>query len=194
MAFETRELSIDRYLEGMVRCGRITKVKTKNCVAATVTFPDRGFQSGYLTVLQRNTIGYQDYYVPQSGEPVWVLMQGRSLSRGLILGSAYTEGNPPPYSSQSIRGIVFGDGSYVIYDTAGGGNYQINTVGKTTITVGGDLNATVSGTATIQAPTINLTGNVNISGNLVVGGKTTMQQEALAIPHCLNQDGSGGGT
>jgi phage baseplate assembly protein V len=202
MSFQTPQLSTDRYLEGMVRCGRVTKVSTNNCVAATVTYPDRGFQTGYLTVLQRNTIGTQDYYCPVAGEPVWVLMQGKSLSRGLILGSAYTEDNPPPYGVQTIRGTVFADGGYVIYDTAGGGNYQINCVGKATITTGtdcdltvkGNLNAIVSGTALVQAPTITLKGNVTVQGNLTVTGTTVMQQQATATPNCRNTDGSGGGT
>jgi phage baseplate assembly protein V len=196
MPYETWQLAHDHHLEGMVRCGRVTRVKTKNCVAATVTYPDRGFQSAYLLVLQRNTIGYQDYYVPAPGEPVWVLMQGKSLTRGLILGSAYTKGNPPPFNSQTIRGIVFGDGSFVIYDTNGGGNYQINTIGKVTITVGGDLNATVTGTANIKAPTIKLDGDVHVTAGhtLFVDLMKPESGEIVATPHVKNADGSGGGT
>jgi phage baseplate assembly protein V len=202
MPFETSQLRNSRYLEGMVRCGRITKVSTNKCVAATVTYPDRGFQTGYLTVLQRNTIGTQDFYCPVAGEPVWVMMQGRNLSRGLILGSAYTEDNPPPYGVQTIRGTVFSDGGYVIYDTAGGGNYQMNCVGKWTIQTGGDvnltckgnLNAQVSGTAIIKASTITLQGDTTVQGNLTVTGTTTMKQLATATPHCTNTDGSGGGS
>jgi phage baseplate assembly protein V len=193
MAFETDHFSIDRYLEGMIRVGRVTKVKTKNCVAATVTFPDRGFQSAYYNVIQRNTIGTQEYYVPVPGEPVWVLMHGRSLNRGLILGSAYTEGNPPPYNVQTLRGIVFADGSYVNYDTANGGNYTINTVGNVVITSAKNLTATITGSATIKAPTITLDGSVTITKDLTVQGNTSMKQ-AKADPNCTNIDGSGGGT
>lgn len=194
MPFETPELSTDRYLEGMVRCGRITKVRTSPSVAATVTYPDRGFQSGYLIALQRNTIGHQDYYVPVPGEAVWVLMQGKSLNRGLILGSAYTNGCPPPFNSTTIRGMKFADGSYIIYDTSGGGNYQLNLTGKVTATVGGTLTATVTGTATIKAPTVVLDApRVNITGTLYCDNFRPYSGEMVANPHMKNSDGSGGG-
>jgi phage baseplate assembly protein V len=194
MPFKTPELSSERFLEGMVRCGRVTKVKTSPSVAATVTSPDRGFQSGYLIALQRNTIGHQDYYVPVPGEAVWVLMQGKSLNRGLILGSAYTDGCPPPFNSTTVRGMKFADGSYIIYDTSGSGNYQLNLVGKVTATVGGSLTATVSGAVTLKAPTIKLDGNVEITGTLKVDGVTTLAAGGTAIPNLANSDGSGGGT
>lgn len=194
MAFGTPELANDRYLEGMVRCGRITKVKTDKSIAATVTYPDRAFQSQYMVVLQRNTIGYQDQYVPVAGEAVWVLMQGKSLNRGLILGSAYTDGCPPPWNSQTIRGMMFPDGSYIIYDTAGGGNYQLNMAGKVTATVKGDLNATVNGTTTLTCPTIKLAGNVEITGTLKVDGVATLAAGGTATPKMTNSDGSGGGS
>jgi phage baseplate assembly protein V len=175
MPFETPELSIDKFHEGMVRCGRITKVQTSPSVAATVTYPDRGFQSPYLLVMQRNTIGYQDYYVPQPGEPVWVIMHGRSLDRGLILGSAYTEGSAPPWNSQTMRGMMFPDGSYIVYDTAGGGNYQINTKGQVTITA--------ASAVTITVPNIKLAGNVEITGTLTV-------DQNVAIKGNLNTTGN----
>jgi phage baseplate assembly protein V len=199
--FSTEELDIHRYLEGMVRVGRVTKVSTDNRIAATVTYPDRGFQSGYLNVLQKNTIGTQEFYVPVEGEPVWVLQLPRSQGRGVILGSCYTVGNPPPYNSASIRGIVFGDGSYVIYDTAGGGNYQINVAGKVTLTSAGDtianvsgaLTATVNGTASITAAHIELHGPTKVFGTLECTGVFTADVGGIAIGHITNTDGSGGG-
>jgi phage baseplate assembly protein V len=202
MPFKSPELSTDHHLEGMVRCGRATKIKTDKSIAATVTYPDRGFQSGYLLVLQRNTIGHQDYYVPVPGEPVWVIMQGKSLNRGLILGSAYTEGSLPPFNSTTIRGMKFADGSYIIYDTAGGGNYQLNLAGKITATikgdlvatVGGNLSATVTGSATLKAPTITLDAvDVYITGKLhldhIKGYQLPWTQADARVQ---NLDGSGG--
>jgi phage baseplate assembly protein V len=195
MPYQTWELNHDRYLEGMVRCGRVTKVKTAKNIMATVTYPDRGFQSPYLLVMQRNTIGMQDYYVPVPGETVWVLMNGKSLTRGIILGSAYTDSNPPPFNSATIRGMMFGDGSYVIYDTSGIGNYQINTKGNVTITCAKDLSATITGTAVIKAPTMILDGNVSITGTLSCDYFKGYQTGApTATPHMINSDGSGGNT
>jgi len=200
MPFRQKQLDNYPYLEGQVRCGRVTKVSTDNCIAATVTYPDRGYQSNYMTVLQRNTVGVQDFYVPTEGEPVWVLQFGKN--RGLILGSAYTDGHAPPWNSGTIRGIKFVDGTYVIYDTAGGGNYQINTPGQVTVTAKGNVNVTTQASATVTATTkitlkcgnITLDGDVLITKTLQVEGETFLLAQATATPSCINQDGSGGGT
>lgn len=194
MPFETSELSHYQHLEGMVRCGRITKVKTSPSVAATVTYPDRGFQSQYLVVLQRNTIGHQDYYVPVPGEPVWVLMQGKSQYRGLILGSAYTDGCPPPFNSTTVRGMKFADGSYIIYDTANSGNYQINLAGKMTVTAATTLTITTKSDTTVNGVIIDTNGNVTIPGTLTVKGNVTFQTTGSIQTHLTNLDGAGGGS
>jgi phage baseplate assembly protein V len=202
MAFSTQELDINRYLEGMVRCGRVTKVDTNNRIAATVTYPDRGFQSSYLQVLQKNTLGTQEFYCPVPGESVWVLQPPRGQGRGLILGSVYTDGNPPPYNVQTIRGIVFADGGYVIYDTASGGNYQLNLVGKCTLVTGGDVNATiggaltatVSGTAKLTAASIELHGPTKVFGTLECTGIFTADVGGTTLSgHITNADGAGAG-
>jgi len=198
MAFRQKQLDNYPYLEGQVRCGRVTKVSTNNCVAATVTYPDRGYQSNYMTVLQRNTVGVQDFYVPTEGEPVWVLQYGKN--RGIILGSAYTDGHKPPWNTGTIRGTLYVDGTYVLYDTANGGNYQINTPGQVTVTAKGNITATSQGLATVKAPNIKLDGNVEVTGTLTVDqsatvtGFSNLNGGGKATPNMQNADGSGGGT
>jgi phage baseplate assembly protein V len=203
MAFEKPQiLGQDQVTYGMIRTGRVTKVRTKGCVAASVTYPHLNIQTAYIQVLQRNTLGCQDFYVPEIGENVWVLHPPDYPNRALILGSTYTVGNPPPYDDKAVRGVVFADGTYVIHDTRGGGNYQIHTGGQVNVNAGGNVNVIAggnavvqaSGTATVTAPNITLQGNVKVQGNLLVTGTTTMQQQATATPRCVNTDGSGGGS
>lgn len=195
MAFEKPQiLNRDHHVHGMVRVGRVTKVRTKGCVGVSVTYLDLGIQTAYLQVLQRNTVGCQDFYVPEVGENVWVLHPPGQPGRGLVLGSTYTVGNPPPYNDKAIRGVVFADGGYVIYDTRGGGNYQINVPGQANIHAGGNVNVVAGGTAVVQAASITLQGNVTVTGTLTVNGTTTMKQTATATPKCINTDGSGGGS
>jgi len=194
MAFQTPELDSYPLLEGLVRCGRVTKVSTDKCVAATVTYPDRGYQSNYMTVLQRNTVGVQDFYVPVSGEPVWVLMHGRNRNRGIILGSAYTEDHQPPWNSGTIRGTLYADGSYVIYDTASGGVYQMNFKGQVNMQAQQNIMVASATKVTIYCPNITLDGDVLITKTLQVSGETFLNAQAFANPSCKNQDGSGGGT
>jgi len=152
------------YLEGVVRYGRITRVDSARC-AATVTYPDMGYQTNYLPFLQRNTYGHQTYEEPIAGETAVVLHPQNSPNWGVILGSIYNKNNPPPQNSATQRGIWFKDGTYIIYDTASGGNYTIHAVGKVTI------NAATS--VTITVPNIKLAGDVEITGNLTVDGSTT---------------------
>jgi phage baseplate assembly protein gpV len=72
--------------------------------------------------------------------------------------------------------------------------------GTSTKQVGGTVGLNAGGQITITAPMINLngvtidsSGNVVIPGTLTVKGSTSMQL-ATANPHCVNEDGSGGGS
>lgn len=194
---ESPLLDRSHLLEGMIRVGRVTKVRTRGCIAASVTYPEHKVQTAYMQVLQRNTIGCQDFYVPEIGEVVYVLHPNWARNRGLILGSIYTSGNPPPYNDKAVRGFVFADGSYVIYDTRSGGSYQINTAGKVQVISAKDVTIQAATTCTIQAATtITLNApTVDITGTLKVN--TIIPHSAGAItanPRMTNTDGSGNGS
>lgn len=65
------------------------------------------------------------------------------------------------------------DGS-VSYKLNADGSSNIHTDSDITVDTGGDLQATVTGSASITAPTINLTGAVNVTGTLDVSGASTL--------------------
>lgn len=209
MSFGTPELRrYDNFLDGIVSQGRVTQVDTTNRIAATVTYPDRGYQTGFLNVLQRNTISNQDYTVPEVGEMVWVLHPPRARVRGLILGSVYTVHNPPPYNVGSTRGMVFKDGTFMIYDYKNN-TYQINIKGKWTIVTtdaismsgGTTISITAKGNITVTSQSqinlngviIDANGNVKIPGNLEVVQNVQFDAGGTINTHLTNIDGAGGG-
>lgn len=185
-----------------------------------VTHPDKsGVVSAWLPVLQRGTVGTQDFFLPRVGEQVWVAYDPTGVEKGLVLGSTYTTNLPPPSASDpDSRYVLFDDGSFFQFDpdakkltantkgewdiTAVGPIKIVTTGGDLDVTVQGNLNATVSGTATIQsggtatvqAPTIDLTGNVVISGTLIVGGNTTVNGGTTIVQNLqINGTETGGG-
>lgn len=204
MAFESPQLlQRNQFLEGIVRAGRVTKVDTNNRIVASVTYLDRKFQTAYLPVLQRNTVNCQDYYVPEVGERVWVLHIPGAIGRGLILGSTYTSTNTPPYNVQGNRGMVFKDGSYIIYDYSGH-IYQVNLQGKYNLTCTQDATINTQATCRITAQQINLNGVlIDNTGNVTLPGGKTLKTDLLApasagsitaTPKVVNADASGGGS
>jgi phage baseplate assembly protein V len=207
------------FQEGQIRVGRVTQVDTNKRIAATVTYADLGYQTNFIPCLQKNTLGAQEFYVPEPGETVWVLHPANSPETGLILGSVYTVKNPPPYNTKNKRGIVFADGGYVIYDVTGAGTYAIHVPGRVQLTSGGDtdvttganlnakvtgdvvatvsgaLTATISGTANITAPNIELHGNTKVFGTLRCTGFFTADVGGTTLSsHITNADGAGGGS
>lgn len=80
------------------------------------------------------------------------------------------------FNNMSIR--LGADGNlYVDSDS------QINIVsgGNTTIGVTGNLEATASGNIDLTAPTVNLNGNVNVSGDLVVTGDASANEVTATV-------------
>ena len=173
-----------------------------------VTHPDKsGVTSAWLPVLQRETVGTQHAFLPRIGSQVWVLYDPTGVEQGLVIGSTYTTNLPPPTvsSGSDVSLTVYDDGAATQYNpdnstwngntpgpiilhTAGPmtivstGNINVTTHGDLDATVSGNLNANVTGTATVTAPTIKLSGNVEITGtcqidnNLTVNGATTTVQ------------------
>jgi phage baseplate assembly protein V len=186
-----------QFREGMIRIGRIAEVDVNNRIAAKVSFLEKKIVSRYYPVLQKNTVGVQEFYCPVKGETVWVLRTGKNMADGLILGAVYTAGNPPPYGSQTIRGIVFQDGSFVIYDAASGGTYQVNIQGKIAVAAVKDIAVTtetffkVEGKedSQIKAPKLTLDADVIITKNLLVMGGGEIGSGTMTCQGTMRVDG-----
>lgn len=123
------------------------------------------FQEGSFNV----PIGALILYSPQ---PIGISQAGDVVSGEAALIHC-TGGVPDSYIKLDNAGKVIINGKTEIDLTAP--KLKITTTGDVDATVGGDLNATVTGSVTITAPTINLDGDVIISGTLSANdGNITM--------------------
>ena len=68
-----------------------------------------------LSVLQRNTLKNRHYHLPDVGEQVYVLMDEQA-TEGMVLGSIYSEADPPPIDNANKYYLEFEDGTSVEYD------------------------------------------------------------------------------
>lgn len=120
-------------IKNMIRYGVVSAVIPERG-AARVVFQDRdNLISAELPVLQAACANNQFYSLPDVGAQVLCLMNPNDDNGGgFILGSFYSEKNPPPAQIQDVSLIKFADGSYLKFDRATG-NLDINCKGNITI-------------------------------------------------------------
>ncbi|ELC4947542.1 phage baseplate assembly protein V, partial [Salmonella enterica] len=148
----------------------------------------------WLDVLQHNTQNNRDYWLPDIGEQVRLLLDEHAED-GVVLGSTYNEQDRPVIADRNKRRTDFADGTFVEYDrkhsamTIGGAIRTLTISTHSDITVQTNTQATViakeSATirtqfATVDSAETDVTGNATIKGSLLVEGSIT-GQGGLAI-------------
>lgn len=132
---------VERALRGMIRTGTVSSVNPAAC-SARVEFDDKdGTISPELHVLHRFSGRNHDYWVPDVGDQVVCLFANndKNFSTGWILGSWFTERQPPQANSRDVMRLDFADGGYIEYDRAAS-----------------SLTVSVPGAVVIKGATINL--------------------------------------
>jgi phage baseplate assembly protein V len=189
-----------------------------------VAYTDRNIITDWTSIGQTGSAGaFHHYSCPDIGDNVTVLHWPTGIEQGLVIASNPTANNPT-FTPNSIdsHAMAGSDGSWFEHEPNSGtttmagiahlhikagealcyfSNEMVQVSGAWTKEVGGSISINAGGQITVTAPMISLNGvtidsggNVHIPGSLIVDGNTTMNKEALAIPHCVNSDGSGGGT
>ena len=173
-------------LNRIFKIGEVSSVDPDNCTARVVFDDDDSLVSSDLQVVQRNTMKNKDYAMPDMNEDVLCLFLPSGSEDGFILGSVYAGEITPPETDGNKRTVVFADGTRISYDREK--HILTATIGETSIVAdqqnvnvvcsgtadiqAGTVNATANA-ATVKASTINLTGDVNITGNVSVSGNVT---------------------
>ncbi|MBN1083918.1 phage baseplate assembly protein V [Erwinia aphidicola] len=138
-------------------------------VKARVRLPEcDNMRTNWLDVLQRNTQNNKDYWLPDVGEQVKVLLDENGED-GVILGAVYSDVDKPPFSDKNVRGTKFSDEAEFSYNRA-----------THTLTVKGGIdnlvihvktNVTIKAKAlTIEAQSTNFTGNISVNGDITSTG------------------------
>ena len=122
MDTDTSAKEANRAVRNMVRHGTVSSTNQEMMMARVVFEEKDGNVSAELHVLTRGSGGNRDYWMPDVGDEVVCLYQAddEESATGWILGTYFTEKHKPNASSQDIRRIDFGDGSFFEFNRAAG--------------------------------------------------------------------------
>lgn len=124
----------DRALRGMLRTGTVSAVYPKTDTVRVVFDDKDETTSPELHVLHRFSGKNKDYWMPDIGDQVLCIFNNndKNFSTGWVLGSYFTERQPPQVASADIMRMDFADGSFVEVNRAAG-SLSINFTGPITI-------------------------------------------------------------
>ncbi|WGM05960.1 phage baseplate assembly protein V [Arsenophonus nasoniae] len=156
--------------------GTVSAVDEKT-VRVRVRLPELdNLRTAWLEVLQRNTQNNKDYWLPDIGEQVKLLLAPYG-DDGVVLGAVYSQVDRPAIASRDKRRVDFADGTFVEYDRknhamAIGGEIQtliLTTQGNVHIQT---QNATVKASKqlTLDSPDTLTTGNLTVQKQLTYLG------------------------
>uniref|UniRef100_UPI0035C74EE0 phage baseplate assembly protein V n=1 Tax=Serratia quinivorans TaxID=137545 RepID=UPI0035C74EE0 len=137
-------------------------------VQARVRLPEcDNMRTNWLNVLQRNTQNNKDYWLPDVGEQVEVLLDANGED-GVILGAVYSDVDRPPFNDKAIRGTKYADGA----------EFSYNRDSHTLTIRGGIEHIVIECSLDVMVKTQHAVidaKETEIPGNLTVGGKTILK-------------------
>jgi len=156
-----------------------------------VTWNDSRKTSTWLPVAQSGTVGMSWFRCPRLGERVKVTRLVGGPELGIVEGSVYDSSVKSPVQDNLDNAhVTFDDGTTITFDPSTStltldskgpinlktkGPVKLENEGDVELTTQANLNAKVSGTATVEAPNVELKGDVKITGNLTVEGALTAE-------------------
>lgn len=149
--------------------GTVSAVDAKTC-RVRVRLPDYdNLRTAWLPVLQAKTLRDKHYHLPDLGEHVVVLLDGRGED-GVVLGAIYSSADTPPVASGDKHHVRFDDGAEMEYDRA---NHQLTVKGgiqKVVVEVGANILLKAGAKVTVDVPETEVTGNLLVQGRLTYRG------------------------
>lgn len=104
-------------IRNLIRTGIVSSVNEEKCTAR-VTFQDKdNMTSAEVSPLCRGSMKNKDYWLPDIGEQVVCLFlpNDKNLSEGWVLGTYFSNPDPPQKGSIDDRIFDFGDGTHISY-------------------------------------------------------------------------------
>lgn len=151
-----------------------------------VRLPELGqLLTAWLPVLSRKSLKDKDYWLPDVGEQVAVLMDARGED-GVVLGAIYSEADAVPVVSKEKWQRRFADGAVLEYDrkqnqlTVNGGvkhvvvetqaDVQIRAASSITIDGGQTVTIKAASKVSIDAPATEISGTLTVQGAITGQG------------------------
>jgi len=194
-------------MENVIRIGIVTQVYDDRATVR-VQFPDDDEEVSWeFPVLQRKTLRDKDYWLPDVGEHVVVVMLPYGQEQGFVIGAIYSDVERPPEGTRDKRVVVFEDGTRLEYDRKNHrlyadvkGDVEVKVSGKLTAEVQGKVLVKSSTEVTIQAPKINLQnnsptigymeGDFLLEGTLTVRGHLEVDGDIHATGAIIDEGGN----
>ena len=131
---------------------------------------------------------------PEVGEQVIMVAPSGDLAQAVVVGTVYQNDHPAPANSKDKTVTEWSNGARVEYDRGShthslsvpDGGTIVFTIGGTTFELKGNSARLVSQHVTIDSPTTDIKGDVNIDGRVVAQGDVIGEQVSLA--HHLNSN------
>lgn len=154
----------------MLRFGVITHIdEAKALVRVQFTDMD-GVVSYWLPVLKQKTLHDKQYWMPDIGEHVAVLMDEKA-EEGVVLGAIYSQADTVPVVSKDKYHLRFKDGTVIEYDRVRHklyadvkGDIDVKATGRCDVDCEGQIYIKSATNITIQAPSLNMKGGSPASG------------------------------
>lgn len=184
-------------MQGVTRQTGIISDIDETVVRVRVTLPEcDNLRSNWLPVLQHNTQNNKDYWLPDIGEQVEVLLDDNGED-GVVLGAVYSTVDTAPLASRDKRYVHFSDGAAFEYDrklhqlTINGGiekivievkestsltSPQVEVKAQQVLVTSESVSvesvniAAKATNITVEAPLSNFIGNINVLGNITASG------------------------
>ncbi|WP_435951674.1 phage baseplate assembly protein V [Dryocola sp. BD626] len=173
-------------MKGVTRqTGIITEIDEAT-VRVRVNLPEcDNLRSSWLPILQRNTQNNKDYWLPDVGEQVEVLLDDNGED-GVVLGAVYSSVDTAPLASLDKRYVQFSDGAAFEYDrklhqlTINGGIEKIVIEVKTSTSLTSPLVEVKAQQVTVTAETVSVTAtDVSVEATNVDVKATDVNVETL---------------
>lgn len=143
--------------------GLVERIDEKN-YKAQISLLNEDTTTPFLPILSVNASAHQIYSMPQKGDVVVALYDAKEYT-GVILGSIYTEQNPPLNPKEQEFFIKFLNGTEIKHSPKG---LEMQT--ELPITVKAQTADVKASSVLLKADGVNITADTQITGNLTVQG------------------------
>jgi len=148
-----------------LKFGTVSNIDEK-AVKARVRLDDfDNMRTGWLHVLQPNTLRDKDYCMPDIGEHVAVLLDAHGED-GLILGAIYSSADKPPGGNVNKRLVRFADDAVIEYDRSAHRLTVTGGIQEVLIETGATITLRAATKVVIDAPDTEVTGNLLVQKTL----------------------------
>ncbi|MDR1311096.1 MAG: phage baseplate assembly protein V [Burkholderiaceae bacterium] len=135
-----------------------------------VRLPDvDNMRTDWLPVLTRKTKQDKDYWLPDIGEHIAVLLDANGED-GLVLGAVFSDADSVPIVSRDKWHKSFADGASLEYDRAAHKLTVTGGIQHVVVEVGADVLVKSGTKVTVDTPDTEFTGNVTVNGKLTYKG------------------------